>query len=1042
MPTLPYAAFYNHAQIETLAQHLCENLRQSQRPFITQSIWVPHQGMASWLKHTLSTALGVAAQLHFTQPRTALWQMAQQLFPHKRLKLNRVELLLTLQSQLQAWLTEHPQLGIFQHYVQHSPHHLPGLIQACLQVFDDYATYRPEWLRDFSSMPPGSRARPDSLSDVHDEIWLAQHTLWWLLERHVDPAQERWHAAQLQAETLKKLAQPLDTLPARWPGQQGAPLHLFALTEEAPFYEAMLTQLPRHLTVVRYHHNEDALSTPGSFGAPFWHQEPLALEDSSTETTGSATRSGVTIEVHGCHHAQREVEVLRDLIQHRQTPAEQVGVIVWNLEHYRPLIHGVFRELPYRIYTPVEESLVMERFQELLRFYQGRLRRSDVLTFIENPWIAQAFGFQAFSADELRQTLDHVHIRWGRNAFHREQLGLPAFGHNSWESGLQRLLMSYALPENLHTPYYSARGAHLPVGQEMPRLDILRAFLRFFNACQTYLTPLFQRHTLRDWQQVFFELVQAFLHAVPSESLLPLREGIARLTTVAPENAHHTPLSLGEVQALLNLCWTQNALPRLHHGHILFGPPEQMAGIPYTDLYLLGLNLGAVPQKHATQDMNLRLQSPPVFQELRAHTLDFRRFLRCVHGAKDQLVLMYQSHHMRHQQEVPPAGIVDALIHHQGIPVTHHALQAFDARYFTEGSNLFSYHPLYYTCAQKLQAHSDREPPPPFRTQALRQVNAPEQPLALERVQHFFRQPARAFLKQGLALRYAPLPEESEEHERFGLDALERYALQQEMLTVYLQTQGNLQAFQQRMLLSERLPVGAAGQWILEAYQETLRPFYPVLQTLFEATPARVHHSLRLHLDTLQAQALCYQQVPGLAPTVSLQVQWSAGRLKATRAMSLWLAHLFWQSSDSPEHRVNVVTLAKHPTGSDYHLFHFKPLTAEQAQGHLQDWLAAYHQGQREVLPFAPETSRVLAQALAKTADAYTVENEARKIWEPSYAGNPIPAESEDPSLAHCLEEDWFTSPEAQELAQTLWDPLENALMSKPLSTLEKSFAL
>lgn len=1032
MPNLSYT----DPHLETLAQRLCETLQQSQRPFETTSIWVPHQGMASWLKHTLSTELGVAAQLHFSLPRTALWQMAQQLFPKKRLKLTRVELLLTLQSHLRSWLDSHPQLGIFQRYVQDSPHRLPGLIQACLQVFDDYATYRPEWLRNFSTMPPGTLTRPDNLSDVHDDIWLAQHTLWWLLEQHVDPEQQRWHAAQLQAETLQKLAQPLAVLPPRWPGQQGIPLHLFALTEEAPFYETMLEQLSRHLTIAHYTHDTHALSATGSFGAPFWYPEDPP-EISAPENTGSATRAGVQIQVHGCHHAQREVEVLRDLIQQRETPAEQVGVIVWDLEHYRPLIHGVFRQLPYRIYTPVEDSPVLEVFQSLLQFYQGRLRRSDVLAFIENPWIAQAFGFNAFSAEELRHPLDEVQIRWGRNAFHRQQLGLPAFGQNSWEAGLQRLLMSYALPEDLHTPYYSAKGPRLPVGQEMPRLDILRAFLRFFNACQLHLTPLFQSHTLSDWQKLFFELVHTFLAAVPSEGLLPLREGIARLSTVVPESALHNPLSLGEVQALLNLCWTHSDLPRLHHGHILFGPPEQMAGIPYKDLYLLGLNLGAVPQKHATQDINLRLQSPPIPQELRAHTLDFRRFLRCVQGAQEHLVLMYQSHHMRHQKEVPPAGIVEALIHHHNLTVTHHALQAFDARYFTKNSGYISYNSLYYTCAQELLAHADREPPPPFRSVPLREVPELEQPLTLQRVQHFFRHPARAFLKHGLGLRYASIPEESEEHERFGLDALERYALQQEMLTVYLQSQGNLKAFRQRMHLSERLPVGEAGQWVLNTYIEALSPFYSTLETLFETPGFQAHHSLALKDNTLQAQVLCYVQAPGLEPSEALHLQLSAGRFKATRAIALWLAHLFWQSIEQPEYRIKGIALAKHPTEANYSMFGFKDLSPAEAQHHLQTWITVYHEGQREVLPFAPETSRVLAQALAKSPDAYTAENEARKVWEPSRGGNPVPSESEDPSLAHCLEEDWFTHPEAQELAQKLWDPLESALVHKPLSPLK-----
>ncbi len=706
--------------LEALAQDLCLQIEQRKNPFETIHIWVPHEGMASWLRHTIATKLGVAAQLQFSQPRTALWQMAQQLFPQRRLKLSQVELLLTLQHQLSQWVSIHPELGLFAHYLKDQEHYALSLASACAQTFEDYLTYRPDWILQFSQHRPGTLPLPAVLDQRHQDLWWAQHTLWHLLETAVDPEGRRWHRAQLQAAVKEHLSQEsLEVLPARWPGQASIPLQIFALIEEAPFYAQMLADLPRHIQVQHYTLDESAVSQAGSFGYNYWHDNPPP----HIPLTSAPTAAPLHIQVEGCHNALREVEVLQDLIKKQASPASQVGVVLWDLEHYRPLIHGVFREqrLPYTLMQNPQDSLLTQSFDSLIETHQGRLHREDVMALLENEWIAQAFGFYAFSASELRRTLDQVDIRWGRNNFHRQQLGLPAFGQNSWEAGIKRLLLTYALPDQGGYPYKS----HLPEGHEMPRLDILRAVLRFFDAVQRYLSPLFKAHTLPQWSALFHQILQSFFGTADSEQLLPLREAVGRLPELlkqlnaSPEDAPRL-FSLSEVQALLKLCWSRKDLPALHHGRILLGTPEQLAGIPFDDIYMLGLNLGSVPGKQTPNDLDLRLQSPAEPGEIRAKTRDFRLFLRCMQGARKRCVLIYQSGHMRHKNKLAPAGILDALIHHYALKVTHHPLQAFAAKYFQKDTGYTSYDAMYRECALMIEDPSNAKALTPFRKNPVR----------------------------------------------------------------------------------------------------------------------------------------------------------------------------------------------------------------------------------------------------------------------------------------------------------------------------------
>lgn len=1036
---------FEHPQIEVLAQQLCKQIARRNNPFEKIHIWVPHQGLASWLRHTIATELGVAAHLQFSQPRTALWQMAQQLFPQRRLKLGQVELLLSLQNHLGAWAQQHPKLAIFAQYLQRTDY-LLSLAKASAQTFEDYLTYRPDWIVNFSRCAPGELPLPAGLSPFHEDLWQAQHQLWQLLEAQVDPEGRRWNRAQLQFAVLDRLSQgPLEAPPTAWPGQGQIPLQVFAISEEAPFYQQMLTHLPQQIALQQYHLDESALSSRGSFAYPYW-QEGLSENDheADSQSESNLLPTAAEIDVHGCHHALREVEVLQDLIKERQTPAGQVGVMIGDLEHYRPLIHGLFREqfLPYQILQAPQDNLLVQSFEALIELHQGRLQREDVIALLENEWIAQAFGLQVFSAQELRQTLDQADIRWGRNDFHRQQLGLPAFGQNSWEAGLQRLVLTYALPDQGQEPFLG----HLPAGQEMPNLAILRALLRFFDASQRYLNPLFKDHTLPQWSQIFHRILEQFLDSADTEMLLPLREAIGRL----PDLLKHIPpqqvllseaeqdFSLAEAQSLLKLCWSQGKLVDFHHGRIVFGTPEQLVGIPFQDLYILGLNLGSVPAKASANDLDLRLQSPARVGEIRSQTGDLRMFLRAMQSARQRLTLIYQSHHLRHQNELPPAGIVDALLHAiKGLKVKHHALQAFDSKYFQQGTGLISYHPLYRKCAESLSKTPSRTLPPPFRQAAIPATREMTDLLNLQAFCAFFQHPSASFLRQGLGVYYAGHEEAQAAHERFQITGLEKYLLQVQALQGYIHYRGDLEPFKERLLSSGHLPVGQAGRWYLEQALQDLVPYYPLLSTFFDL-PIQ-HQNWEWQASDgrrLQKQYLCYSGVTGLAS--DLHLEWHPGRLNARRTLSLWIDHLLLQAANTRQTPVLNACLGLELKKRTPSLFYFEPLSPAQAQAYLSQFYQLYLEGQALPLEFAPETSRAFAEDYLTYLDTSRAEKAARKVWEPGYF-NLIAAESEDAYFAHCLEVDWFTLPEAQAIALAIWEPIDSHLRGLPLTGLDQA---
>ena len=73
-------------------------------------------------------------------------------------------------------------------------------------------------------------------------------------------------------------------------------------------------------------------------------------------------------------------------------------------------------------------------------------RRRRVLALLEDAGRARALRARRGRSRSIRGWVDAAGIRWGIDADHRAQLGLPRFAENTWRAGLDRLLLGYALP--------------------------------------------------------------------------------------------------------------------------------------------------------------------------------------------------------------------------------------------------------------------------------------------------------------------------------------------------------------------------------------------------------------------------------------------------------------------------------------------------------------------------------------------------------------------------------------------------------------------
>ncbi len=174
-----------------------------------------------------------------------------------------------------------------------------------------------------------------------------------------------------------------------------------------------------------------------------------------------------SIRVHSCHGRGRQVEVLRDAILHllEDDPTlEPRDIIVMcpDIENFAPLIQATFgghdlneggsdpsRSLEVRL---ADRSLrqtnpVMGVLAEVLELATARITATEVLDLAGREPVRRRFRFSDDDLFRLEEWVDGAFVRWGFDAEHRGSFQLADLGANTWQAGLDRVLLGVTMAD-------------------------------------------------------------------------------------------------------------------------------------------------------------------------------------------------------------------------------------------------------------------------------------------------------------------------------------------------------------------------------------------------------------------------------------------------------------------------------------------------------------------------------------------------------------------------------------------------------------------
>lgn len=1001
---------YHSNQLESLALRLGSLLGQAPGSWSTPDvILVQSQGMQRWLSVALAAQLGISANLAFPFPANFVWEVYRQVLgdlPDSSSD-DPEPLFWRILKVLQQLPEDDVRLQPLRQFLAPTDAWEQAELATQLAVLlDRYQVFRADWIHTWDNTAPshwqawlwqrlsaggaehrvslhrralealsalreppaglptrvsvfGIAALPPLYLEVLQALSNCINVHLFLL----NPCQEYWGLIRAEREIAHQYGDNPETIDLYLEtgnrllaslGRLGRDTH-HLLTEieadteelfECPGEASLLQALQSDILYLR--NRGDNCREDETEGLPI---TPLAPDDTS-------------IRIQVCHTPMREVEVLHDqllalLAERPGLSAADIVVMSPDIETYAPAIRAVFAtgepRIPFSLADrrPVSRSPLVEALLGLLALSGSRYPVDEVLTLLECPPLRERFGLSENDLGSIITWLRETGVRWGVDAASRARLKLPETAEHTWEAGLQRLLLGFAMPADESQLY---RGMLPYDGVEGESARVMGRLVRFSNTLVRHCEALQQPRSPVAWRQTLEELLTVFFSDADEDSereLALLREVLETLSDSAAIGDYTTDLDLGGLRYWLQAHLGDAGSEGFLGGGVTFCTLMPMRSVPFRVVCLIGLNDGSLPRTRGHRDIDLIARHPRRGDRSRRWE-DRYLFLEAIISAREVLYLSYVGASVRDNKPIPPAVLLSELQDYiqQGFRTangddpleqirTQHPLQAFSPRYFQGDERWFSYASFLCEALQQQQA------PPPVRSHTrLDDVETSARTVELSALLAFFQHPVRYLLRERLAIRIPEQEAPPQPREPFDLENWVDIRLRERLL-VAQQGGESPEALLPRVRAAGLLPHGTPGE---VRYWQQVGILQPLLRAL-EQAPASLPEppQVALTLGEFQLRG----SLVGVTPIGRLDH--GVQGLRPGLRLALWIQHLALNclAPDGVVPRSRWLGL-----GPSWQL---QPVA--RADEYLQDLLALYWEGLHRPLPLFPRSTWAWSEA-------------------------------------------------------------------------------
>ncbi len=737
----------------------------------------------------------------------------------------------------------------------------------------------------------------------------------------------------------------------------------------------------------------------------------------STTTTLPSARHALadddtSVQVHACHGRQRQVEVLREVLlgllaDDPTLELRDVIVMCPDIESYAPLVSAAFglsaddlggafstahpgHKLTVRL---ADRSLrqtnpILNVVARLLDLADARITVSQVLDLAAMPPVRRRFGFDEDGLDRIGEWARESGVRWGLDAAARAPFGLGKVAQNTWQAGLDRVLVGVAMDEDHSRTFNDA----LPLdGVDSTDIDLAGRLAELVDRLDATVAALRPDQSLQAWVRALTDSIDSLVDVSPRDAwqLSQARRRLSDAISVADERATGTTLGLSDVRALLaDELRGRPTRANFRTGHLTMCTMVPMRSVPHRVVCLLGLDDGVFP-RGAHIDGDDILARRPWVGERDARSEDRQLFLDAILAARERLVIVYSGADERTGARRPPAvplgELLDVLDRTAHVPhglvrdriLIRHPLQPFDARNFEPGAldqgstTPFSFDTAAYAGSRAVCA--DRPPRPPFLSSPLpaAENDGTEETVSLDALARFLEHPVKQFLRQRLALTATEEGREALEAISVHLEPLEKWAVGDRLLTAGLSGVGKDAALRAETLRGV-LPPGDLGTALVEPIVDEVTALLDASVRFRVGRPE--HHDVSI---ALSSGVTLVGTVASVYGDRVVRVVYS--KLAAKHKLRAWV-QLLALCAQSPDHDWEAVTVGRGQRGG-VAASHLAGVSAADAVRHLDDLVEAYRAGMGIPLPLPPKAAAVYAAKRRAGVSVLVAQTQAGKEW-------------------------------------------------------------
>jgi exodeoxyribonuclease V gamma subunit len=434
---------------------------------------------------------------------------------------------------------------------------------------------------------------------------------------------------------------------------------------------ALLGTLPGDITVTDASHGESVLArVQASIAA----DAPLVVPGEATASQ-VLNRCDGTIQIHQCHGASRQVEVLRDALLHLMNDdptltARDIVVICPNLDTFAPLVGPVLGATIAGVRLPVQvierssstATAVADTLDALLGTVGGRLTVSDVRSLLTRTPVRRRFGLTDDDLDTISRWLDDLDMRWGIDPGHRSESpwNYPLdVVDGTWRQTLDRLAAGLLVqapqmreaPSGV-APFDDLGGSDIDtVGRLVDVVDALDALA---HRCRG-------THTADQWADIVADAMASFVAVDPDD-----RWQVDDVQAVADQLRGDAPATHGALLAAPEIrSWVVSRLNGTRSGGNRWGDVIRVAsltrlrGVPARVVAILGFDQDAF--RSGSNDGDDILSIDPRIGERDLHAEQRLGLLTTVCAPSDALVITCNGFDVTNNKRIPMAIALEEL---------------------------------------------------------------------------------------------------------------------------------------------------------------------------------------------------------------------------------------------------------------------------------------------------------------------------------------------------------------------------------------------